>query len=98
MLVKALPTAVHISNSRLRHLFRTQIGISLSHYVKLLQLQRAKQQLEESFLEVKEIAALTGFNDLSHFSRDYKRVYRESPSQTRANRYKAHAARYKTAA
>jgi AraC family transcriptional regulator of arabinose operon len=95
MQIDVLARAVHLSSSRLRHLFGNQIGISLSHYVKLLQLQRAKKLLETSFLEVKEIAAQVGVNDLSHFIRDYKRVYQETPSQTRSTSCKSHAPAYR---
>jgi AraC family transcriptional regulator, arabinose operon regulatory protein len=83
--IDALAKTVHLSTSRLRHLFGKQIGIPIGRYIKLLQLQKARELLENSFLEVKEVAARVGVNDLSHFIRDYKKVYRETPSWTRTN-------------
>jgi transcriptional regulator GlxA family with amidase domain len=75
--------AVHISTSRLRHLFRTEVGMPLGRYLKQLRLERARALLESSFLEIKEVAAAVGFSDVSHFVRDYKLAYRERPSETR---------------
>jgi transcriptional regulator GlxA family with amidase domain len=83
--IDALAKAVHLSTSRLRHLFGKQIGVPIGRYIKLLQLQKARELLENSFLEVKEVAARVGVNDLSHFIRDYKKIYRETPSRTRTN-------------
>jgi hypothetical protein len=44
----------------------------------------AKQLLENSYLEVKEVTAVIGVNDVSHFVRNYKAIYHQTPSQTRA--------------
>jgi transcriptional regulator GlxA family with amidase domain len=46
-------------------------------------LMQARQLVANSFLSIKEIAYIVGINDMSHFSRDYKALYGETPSQTR---------------
>ena len=81
---RAAASLVHLSPSRFRHLFRDELGISPTQYSKLARLQRAKDLLQNSDLRVKEICALLGVNDVSHFVRDYKIRYGETPSQTRA--------------
>jgi two-component system response regulator YesN len=81
--IEDLATAVHLSTSRLCHVFRMQMGVSLGKYLKQIRLQRARELLQDSFLEVKEIAAALNFRDISHFVRDYKHHYGERPSQTR---------------
>jgi len=75
--------SVHLSASRLRHIFKSQVGTTVPKYLKLLRLRRANDLLQTTFLEVKEIATCVGINDVSHFVRDYKTVYRETPSKTR---------------
>lgn len=75
--------ALNLSSSRLRHLFKGELGMSRRQYHKHLQLSRARELLANSFLSVKEISHRVGANDMSHFSRDYKAMYRETPSQTR---------------
>jgi AraC-like DNA-binding protein len=64
--------ALNLSSSRFRHLFKEELGVSPHHYLTWVRLHRARELLQNSFLRVKEIAALVGVNDLSHFVRDYK--------------------------
>jgi AraC-like DNA-binding protein len=75
---------VHISASRLRHLFRKQTGVSPSRYFKLVQLRKARFLLEHSYLLVKQVMSEVGFKDLSHAVRDYKAIYGHTPLETRA--------------
>ena len=83
--IKEISKYLNISVSRLQHLFKEAMGIPFSRYRKLLQMQRAKQLFETSFLSVKEVAAAVGAEDLSHFRRDYKSLFGETPGQTRKN-------------
>lgn len=76
--------SVNLSPSRLRHLFTGNVGMPPMHYVKLVRLERAHNLMLESFLTVKEVTNLSGFSDVSHFVREYKRMFGETPSQTRA--------------
>jgi transcriptional regulator GlxA family with amidase domain len=52
-------------------------------------LHEANRLLSWGSLSVKEVAARIGFNDASHFTRDYRRVYQENPSDTRAKARRA---------
>jgi AraC family transcriptional regulator, arabinose operon regulatory protein len=74
---------VHLSGSRLRHLFKQHVGFSLQCALKLIKLQKATILLRHSYLTVKEIGAKAGFNDASHFVRDFKKVYGLRPSEFR---------------
>src|SRR5579864_4347902 len=76
---------VNLSNSHFRHLFQQHMGITPRQYHKLLRLQKAQHLLRGSFLNVKQVMAEVGWTDESHFCRDYKRVYGESPSKVRSS-------------
>ncbi len=78
-----IAATVHVSSSHLRHLFKQEVGTSVKHYRKSLQLRRAKELMETTFLSVKEVMSAVGFNDLSHFVREYKRAFGRTPSETR---------------
>src|SRR5215831_2952151 len=75
---------VNLSASRFRHVFKKEVGFSATLYRRMNRLKQARILLEGSFLRVKEVAAHVGINDLSHFVRDYKALYGQTPSQTRA--------------
>lgn len=81
--VGVIASRVNLSNSRFRHLFRQEMGVAPGRYTKRFRLELAHRLLRESFMTVKEIAALVGVNDVSHFVRDYKAQYGETPRQTR---------------
>ncbi len=76
--------AVNLSVSRLRHLFKKQLGISPTRRLKEDRLVKARELLGGTFLSVKEVAARVGATDMSHFIRDYKQRYKETPSETKA--------------
>lgn len=82
--VRAVAASVNLSGSHFRHLFKKELGVPPSRYLKSVRLARAKLLIESSFLRVKEVVALVGMNDVSHFVRSYKRVYNRTPSETRA--------------
>jgi len=78
-----LAAQVNLSQSRLRALFLRQTGMSPGRYLQAIRLRRAHLLLERTFLSVKEVMALVGYNDPSHFARDFRRHYGAAPSDVR---------------
>lgn len=64
-------------------LFRKDLGMSPSRCVKLLRMRSAAELLDKTHLSVKQVMARVGFNDESHFVRDFKIVFGESPTHYR---------------
>jgi transcriptional regulator GlxA family with amidase domain len=82
--VTELARRVNLSRSRLTHLFHTELGCSPARYLRQARLDRARQLVEETSLSIKEIMARVGFNDPSHFSRDFSKRHGASPRRIRA--------------
>ena len=78
-----LSTNCNLSYSRVRHLFKQQTGTTPGRYLKKVKLARAQDLLKRSFYTVKQIAFLTGFSDISHFVRDYKLQFGDTPTNSR---------------
>ena len=74
---------VNLSPSRLRYLFKKEMGVAPGHYLKRFRLGLAKELLETSFLSVKEIISRIGVSDPSHFVREFKKAYGLTPAQYR---------------
>jgi AraC-like DNA-binding protein len=74
---------VNLSVSRLRHLFKAQIGMTPSQYAKTLRINAAKELAANTFLNVKEIISKLGNIDQSHFLRDFKRTSGQTLTQYR---------------
>jgi AraC family transcriptional regulator len=67
--------AVNLTSFHFCHLFKAETGRSPAKYLKAMRLERARELLETTFLSVKEIRALVGLNDESHFARDFRATY-----------------------
>lgn len=75
--------AVHLSASRLSHLFREQMNTSLVAYRNALRLEQARFLLANTDLRVVDIALKSGFSNLGHFNGLFKRLAGLSPRQYR---------------
>ena len=76
-----------ISESHLRLLFRKTMGIPPSEYLWQLRMQRAKDLLVNSSYSLKEIAKLSGFETLNHFSRMFRKKESVTATEYRKRYY-----------
>lgn len=83
MQMASLAAKVNLSISRLSHLFKSYMGISLSDYVRNRRLEYARRLLDSTFLSVKEISTNVGFNNESHFVRMFRRSFGVTPLKYR---------------
>lgn len=72
-----------LSERALKQLFRQQTGMTISHYVRQLQLCRAKYLLRTSECLISEVAARCGFDDSNYFSVVFTRDTGLTPSAWR---------------
>jgi transcriptional regulator GlxA family with amidase domain len=79
--VDGLAGLINLSRSRFTALFTAQIGAAPLRYLQRIRLRRARLLAERTFLSVKEIMALVGYNDPSHFARDFRREHGMAPSE-----------------
>ena len=79
--VPLLAEDVNLSESRLNQIFKQATGHTPRKYLKHLKLEMASALLKTTFLTVKQIAAEVGWRDITHFQRDFKRVFGVSPRE-----------------
>jgi two-component system response regulator YesN len=85
--IDAAASIMQMSTSRVRHLFKQCVGESFHKYIIATRLRQAKDWLDSTDQTVAEIADRLGVQDISHFRRDFKRVYGQSPATYRESRY-----------
>lgn len=78
--IPALAERSHLSVSRFHHMFREKTGKPPGQYIRDLRLARARQLLIANDLPVKNVAQLTGYDDVFHFSRIFKKYCGTSPA------------------
>ncbi len=81
-----LARSVNLSVFRLQHLFKAETGTSPLQYLKAQRLLKARELLEITFLNLKEVLHKVGFRDRSHFAKDFKKHFGVPPLRYR-NQY-----------
>lgn len=76
-----------ISPSHLSYLFKHQLGLSFKPFLCHMRLIKAEQMLSGTDdLRITDVALDSGFNDLSHFEKMFRRFTSMSPSEYQAAR------------
>ena len=81
--IEELAEQVFLSPSRLAHLFREQVGVSIVRWRENQRIIRAKLLLQTTPLPVAVIGQQTGYDDQLYFSRVFKKRVGVSPSEYR---------------
>jgi AraC family transcriptional regulator len=71
---------VHLSPYHLGRVFKAAMGVSLHQYLIAQRVERGRALLECGEHTIREVAALVGFADHSHFNLHFKRRYGVPPS------------------
>ena len=69
-----------LQSEYLCRVFRKATGLTMIEYLTRVRIQKACELLADPALSVTAVCYKTGFNDLSHFSRTFRKVMRVSPS------------------
>ena len=80
--IKALAQKVHLSESRLAHLFKQQTGTPISRYILWMRLMEAVKCVFNGD-DLTTSAHQAGFADSAHLSRTYKQIFGLKPSDFR---------------
>src|SRR5688572_17241041 len=78
-----LSRMVNLSSWHMCHLFKKEMGTSITQFIQSVRLRQAKEMLEATFLTVKEIRTKVGFSDESQFIKAFRRTYSAPPSRYR---------------
>ena len=81
--IKEVTKIINLSGNYFSILFKNEVGVEFSYYVRLIKIKKAKAQLRESTLPIKSIAYDVGFRHVPNFSRAFKNNVGISPSEYR---------------
>jgi len=80
--------ASHLSVSRLAHVFKEQMGITLIDYVTGVRIEQAKELLLSTDQSCTEICFQAGYNNQSYFTRTFKALVGMTPRQFRVQNHR----------
>jgi AraC-like DNA-binding protein len=78
--VTQLAAMCGISPEYFRSIFQSFYGVPPVKYINRLKMEHASELLSSGMYSVTEAATLSGYNDLSHFSREFKKTYGIKPT------------------
>lgn len=81
--IESLCRRFHLSRSYLHRIFKQETGLSITEYLIAYRINKAKEYLESGSMPLAEVALSSGFQDLSHFCRMFKRLTGVTPGHYR---------------
>ena len=81
--LKSTARALHISESRLSHIFSEKLKMSFCNYVNMLRVNEAVNLLDSTEYSITEIAGLCGFSTIRTFNRAFLKQMGTSPVKYR---------------
>ena len=78
-----LAASVYLNPDYLSHIFRKETGTSLTNYIIDKRIQKAKQLLAQNEMSIRDIAIACGFQNISYFSRQFKKSTGMTPREFR---------------
>jgi two-component system response regulator YesN len=79
----ALAKKYYINPSYISQLFKKELGKNFTDYILSLRIKRACELLSESNMSLPDVSQKIGYNDYFYFSKVFKKVVGQTPSQYR---------------
>ncbi|SFW26718.1 Signal transduction histidine kinase [Sinomicrobium oceani] len=87
--VSMLIDKIGMSRTVLYKKVNTLTNHSVASLIKQVRLKKAAEIISRTTYPISEVAFMVGFNDRKHFSREFKKVYKVSPTDYKNSDYKA---------
>lgn len=75
--------ALRFENSYLRRIYKRATGITITQKIEMLRIQQAKELLESGSYSNREIAERVGYSDQYYFSKRFKQLCQDTPTDYR---------------
>lgn len=70
---------ISISESYLSRIFKDVMGVTIIEYINNYRLEKSKEYIKSTELNLTQIAEILGFNSIHYFSKQFKKKYEMSP-------------------
>ncbi|MGL4910828.1 MAG: response regulator transcription factor [Romboutsia sp.] len=76
-----LARLVNMNESYLSRIFKDELGMTISDYIKLIRLDKATELLKQKEMRIKDVALSIGIQDQMYFSRLFTKKFNMTPSE-----------------
>ncbi|MCM2531242.1 response regulator [Neobacillus pocheonensis] len=81
--LEVLANKFFVSKEYLSKAFKNMYGGNITEYIVSRRMEQAKQLLDDNELQIKSIATMVGYEDISYFYRVFKKYFKISPGEMR---------------
>jgi two-component system response regulator YesN len=81
--VEQIAQEIYLSPSRLSHIIKSELGLTLGNYISKVRIDKAKTLLKDREIPISQIALEVGFPDQSYFTKVFKKIERCTPKTYR---------------
>lgn len=86
--IEEMAQEVELSSPHFIKLFKSNVGSAPITFLRDLRLNKARDFIENTFLQIQEIRLKVGMLQDSHFTRDFKKKYGVTPTEYRKYHWK----------
>ena len=84
--MSAIAEMCHLNENYFCRLFKNSVGMSYKEYLKKLKLDYAMKLIHNTNLSITDIAEKCGYETQSHFNREFKACYQQTPTSLRRDK------------
>ena len=81
--LESLAKLVNMNESYLSRIFKDELSMTISDYIKITRLEKSKKLLREKDTRIKDVAINVGIHDQLYFSRLFAKKFNMTPSEYR---------------
>lgn len=81
--VKDIANSLNLTPNYLANLFKSQLGMSTKQFLTRYRMEKACELLEDESMPIKEVAKQVGYDNQLHFSNEFKKIMKLSPTTYR---------------
>ncbi len=81
--IDKLSSLVYLSQGHLSYIFKSETGMTLSRYIKMCRMERAKELLRTTNMKMGQICEELGFSNVSYFCQSFREYCGVSPERYR---------------
>jgi two-component system response regulator YesN len=83
--LEVLANKFFVSKEYLSKAFKNTYGCNITEYIISHRMEHARKLLISNELQIKSIAQMVGYEDVSYFYRVFKKYFKLSPGEMRSN-------------
>lgn len=69
-----------LSTQHFVYLFKKEVRLTFKAYLKRFRIHKSKQMIRDPYLTITEVSLEVGYQDLSNFERDFKKLTKLTPT------------------